>query len=261
MPFAMASMANVLKILWGCSLALQLSVLLLIVAKKHYQTFPATFSYLLIGLLQSPVVYVVYSIWGYESWQAFRVGWISQAIVTIIRWIAVCELCHLILGQFRGIWGITWRALALSGGIVLLLTLLLGQHDFVRIINTFDLGLECSMATVLVVFFLFARYYRVLIHPSLQSIGIAFCLYSCFRTLNDMLLQTLLRNYAATWNLVDEVTYLATLVLLASAVLALQPRPVQKVALLPSAVYAEFIPQVNDRLIALNNRLSQFLKT
>lgn len=257
----MVSMANVLKVLWCCSLALQLAILLLIVAKKHYRTFPATFSYLLVGLFQSPVVYLVYSTWGYESWQAFRIAWISQAIVTAARWIAVCELCRLILGQFRGIWGMTWRALAFSGGMVFFLSLLLGGHDLVRLISTLDLGLECSMATVLVVFFLFARYYRVSIHPSLQSMGIAFCLYSCFRTFNDTVLQTFLRNYSATWNLVDEVTYLATLVLLASAVFALQPRSVQTVALLPSSVYAEFIPQVNNRLIALNNRLSELLKS
>lgn len=253
-------MANILKVLWGCALGLQLAILFLIAAKKHYRTFPATFSYLLISLLQSPIVYLVYSVWGFGSWAAFRVGWLSQAIVTAARWIAVCELCHLILGPFRGIWGLAWRILALSGSAILFTALLLGGHDLTRRVSTFDLGLECSMATVLVVFFLFARYYRVLIHPSLQSIGIAFCLYSCFRTFNDTVLQTFLKSYYATWNLVDEVTYLATLMLIGSAVYALQSRAEQKVVLLPGSVYAEFIPRVNERLIALNERLSQILK-
>jgi len=142
------------------------------------------------------------------------------------------------------------------------LALLLGGHDFVRLVNTFDLSLECSMAAVLVVFFLFARYYRVVIHQSLRSMGIGFCLYSCFRAFNDSILQSALRSYSATWNLVDEVTYLATLVLFASAVYALQPRPVQKkVNLLSGDVYSEFIPHVNERLTRLNERLTQLLKS
>jgi hypothetical protein len=257
----MVNMAIVLKVLWGCSLGLQLTVLFAIIAKKHYQTFPAILAYLLIGLLQSPLVYLTYSTWGFESLQAFRIAWTSQAIVTAARWIAVCELCHLILGQFSGIWGMTWRVLAISGAIALFLALLLGGHDYARLISTLDLGLECSMATVLVVFFLFARYYRVLIHPSLHSIAIAFCLYSCFRTVNDTILQVFLRNYSPTWNLVDEVTYLATLMLLASAVFALRPRPVQRIRLLPRDVYSEFVPQVNSRLVELNRRLSQLLKS
>lgn len=257
----MVSMASVVKVLWGCSVVLQLAVLALLVAKKQHRNFPMTLVYLVFSVFQAPLMYATYSLWGYESLAAFRIGWISQAVVTSARWLAVCELCHLILGPFRGIWGVTWRALAVSGAVVLLLALSLGGHDFVRLISTLDLGLECSMASVLVVFFLFARYYRVLIHPSLHSMAMAFCLYSCFRTLNDTVLQTFLRNYAATWNLVDEVTYLATLALLASAVFALQPSAVKKVALLPTAIYAEFIPQVNQRLLALNNRLSELLKS
>ena len=249
------------KIVWGFTIAIQCAVIVFMVWKKQYRDFPAIFVYMLVNLAQSPVLYAVYSIKGYVSWPAFWTGWISQAIVVIARWAAVCELCWNVLGQFQGIWALTWRVLAVLGGVVLLLAILLGGHDFVRLVSTLDLGLEISMSTVLVVFFLFARYYRVPMEISLRSIGTAFCLYSIFRAFNDLVLQTFLRDYANTWNLVDEVTYFATLVLLGSAIYLLRSESVRKVILLPQSAYAELAPKVNDRLEALNERLGRLLNT
>lgn len=257
----MVSMSTMVRVLWGCSFALQVAVLAVMIGKKQYRQFPAIFSYIMISSLQAPVVYLVYSWKGFDSWPAFWTGWISQSVVVMARWAAVCELCHAILGQFQGIWQLAWRTLAALGGLALLTALILGGHDFVRAFSTFDLGLELSIATVLVGFFLFARYYQVRIEPSLRSIGIAFCLYSCFRSFNDTVLQTFLRNYANTWNLVDEVTYLATLILLGSAVYVLRQDRVSKIVLLPQRTYAELVPQVNERLVALNERLSRLLSS
>ena len=75
------------------------------------------------------------------------------------------------------------------------------------------------------------------------------------------MLQKFLHNYASSWNLVDEVTYLATLVLIGSAFYVMQERPVLKINLLPRAAYGEVIPMTNDRLAALNQRLSELLKS
>jgi len=254
-------MADTLRILWGFSFALQLAIFFMMTGRKLYRDFPAIFFYLLIGLVQAPVMYVIYSSKGYGSWVAYWTGWTSQAIVVIARWVTVCELCRNALGQFRGIWALTWRVLAVLGSLALLVALALGGHDFVRLISTFDLGLELSMATVLVAFFLFARYYKVEVQNSLRSIGVAFCLYSIFRAFNDTVLETFLRNYANTWNLVDQVTYIATLTLLGSAVYVLRSENVRKVVLLPRTAYAEFAPQVNERLKALNERLNRLLNS
>ena len=261
MRFRMSTLTNWAKVLWGCALAVQLTVFGIMIGKKQYKEFPTIFSYVLISLLQSPVLYLVYSIKGYGSWTAYWMAWISQGIVVIFRWAAVCELCYAILGEFRGIWGLAWRVLAVFGVLALLTALLLGGHDFQHLINTFDLGLQFSIATVMVVLFLFARYYQVEVETSLKSIGIAFCLYSCFRSLNDTVLQTLWRNYAGTWTVIDEVTYVATLALIGSAVYVLRPQPKRRIVLLPQSTYAEFAPQVNERLWALNKRLNQLLSS
>jgi hypothetical protein len=254
-------MAGMVKVLWGLMIALELAVLLFMAGKRQYRDFPAIFMYLLINLIQAPIVYAVYVFKGFGSWPAYWTAWISQALIVIARWLAVCELCRNVLGQFQGIWALTWRVLALLGSLALLVALALGGHDFVRLVTTFDLGLELSMTTVLVGFFLFARYYRVVVQNSLRSIGIAFCLYSIFRAFNDSVLQTFLRNYANTWNVVDEVTYIATLTLLGSAVYVFGSEDVRKVVLLPRTAYAELTPQLNEKLKALDERLNQLLNS
>lgn len=254
-------MADTLKILWMSGVGLQALILALMAGKKFQRSFPAVFFYLLISLLQAPAMYIVYTTKGYSSWPAFWVGWSSQAIVVVARWLAVCEVCRTVLGQFEGIWALTWRVLAVLGSSAMILALLLGGHDFVKIVSTFDLSLEVSMTTVLMLFFVFSRYYKVFVQNSLRTMAVAFCLYSLFRTINDLVLQAFLRDYAGTWNFIDEVTYLATLLLLGGAVYVLSSERSEKVVLLPQAVYSGFVPQVNERLRLLNERLSEFLRS
>jgi len=261
MRFCMTDMAIIIRAMWAISLLLAFLIVLVMTAKKQYRDFPAFYVYLLLNLLQAPVIYGVYSVKGFSSWAAFYTGWISQGTIVLARWFAVCELCRVILGQFRGIWALAWRILTVVGATVLAAAIYLGVHDFRRLVTTFDRGIELSIASVLVCFFLFTRYYNVRVEPSLRSMGIAFCLYSCFRSFNDSVLQQFLQDYASTWNLVDEVTYLATLVLIGGALYVLRERSVFKVNLLPSGVYGEIAALTNDRLAVLNQRLSELLKS
>src|SRR5215469_3965030 len=114
------------KVLWIFIIILEVAVPLLMAWKKQYRSFPALFGYLLINLLQAAAIYVVYRWKGYVSWPTFWTYWISQAVVVTARWTAVCELCRVILGQFKGVWALTWRVLALIGGGSLVLAIALG---------------------------------------------------------------------------------------------------------------------------------------
>lgn len=255
----MGNLPFILRSVWVLIVCLQLIVLVTMTARGLFRDLFALYAYVFLALCETPVLYAVYSYFGYRSWTAYYTAWILQAVVVAARWFVVCQLCHLILGQFRGVWGLALGILATCGAAVLILALAVGGHDVVRIVNTLDLSLELSIATVLAVFFAFARYYRVPVVSPLRSIGIAFCLYSSFRALNDAVLQKLLRGYSSTWNLFDEVTYVATLVLIAVAVFLLHRLPSRNVQLLPAHAYASFIPQANERLSSLNDRLSQLL--
>ena len=255
----MGNLAFIPRAMWALIVCLQVVVLVTMTARRQFRDLLALYLYICLALCENPVFYVIYSLFGYQSWTAYYAAWIFQAVVVSVRWLAVCQLCYLMLGQFRGIWGIAWRVLVACGVAVLAVAFLFGGHDVVRLVTTFDLSLELSIATVLAVFFAFARYYQVPIIASLRSIGIAFCLYSCFRALNDAVLQKFLHDYSNTWTLFDEVTYVATLALITSAVFILHRLPTQNVRLLPAHAYATFIPQANERLSALNARLSDML--
>src|SRR5215475_5830732 len=141
------------KVVWILNIALEVGVPFLMVWKKQYRNFPALFAYLLLNIGQAIAIYIAARWKGYASWPNFWTYWISQAIVVAARWTAVCELCGAILGQFKGVWALTWRVLASIGGGSLLLAIALGGHNFAKLVTTFDLGLEISMALVLVVFF------------------------------------------------------------------------------------------------------------
>ncbi len=260
MRLNVSHIALILRALWVLTICLQVAILLVMTGKKQYRHFPAVYLYLLIGLAESPLLYVVYGTKGFESAAAYWTAWIAQGVVVLARWVAVCELCHAILGQFRGVWALTWRALFAFGAVALLAAVLFGGHDYTRLISTFDLGLEFSIATALVVFFAFIRFYDIPVSSALRSIGVAFCMYSCFRAFNDTILQTFLKNYAATWSIIDGLTYLATLTLIGGAVVVYRKAQASEPALLPSGMYAAVIPQANDRLVNLNERLRQMLK-
>lgn len=257
----MTEMATIIRVLWAISITMGVLIVVIMTAKKQYRDFSAIYAYLLLNLAQAPAIYWAYSTKGFSSWRAFWTAWISQGLIVLARWFAVCELCRAILGQFEGIWALSWRVLTSVGAIALIVSIAIGGHDFVRLINTFDMGIELSIASVLVGFFLFARFYNVRIEPSLRSIGIAFCLYSCFRSFNDSFLQKFLQNYAPTWTLVDQVTHVATLVLIGSALYVLQERPTHRINLLPRTAYGEIVSMTNDRLVALNQRLRELLKS
>jgi len=260
MRLKMSKIAIIERALWLITIGLQVAILLVMTGKRLYRNFPAVYCYLLIGLAESPLLYFVYQTKGYESWAAYWTAWIAQGVVVLARWIAVSELCRTILGQFTGVWALTWRVLVVIGTIALAAAVIFGGHDYTRLINTFDLGLEFSIASVLVAFFAFTRFYDIGVSPALRSMGIAFCLYSCFRAFNDTVLQTFLMNYSGTWSVIDGVTYLATLTLICVAVYVYQAQQAQTVNLLPSETYAAFVPQANARLIALNERLRLILK-
>lgn len=257
----MAGTISTLNILWILSIGLQVVVLITMTVRKQYRDLPALYCYVVINLLQAPAIYLMYQWKGYYSRPAFWTAWTTQAVVVAARWLAVCELFRIILSHFSGIWGLAWRIFVVFGSLALLLPLFLGGHDYDHLVSTFDLGIELSVATVLVTFFLFTRYYRVEIEFSLRSIGIAFCLYSCFRAFNDTFVQQFLREYSNTWTLVDAVTYIATVTLIGWALYVLHSEPARQINLLPRKVYGQFVPQANERLSALNERLNQLLKS
>ncbi len=186
-------------------------LLVLLVVRRNYRACPAFFVYILVNFVLGFLVFFIYRRWAFISVTAWRIGWGLQGIVICARALAVAELCRLLLARYRGIWALAWRLLLACAALVLLNSVIAASHSWTLAVPTADRGLELSIATVIVVLLLFARYYQLEASPLARSLAIGFCLYSCFSVLNDTILERLLYHYYLLWNLVGMLAFLLSL--------------------------------------------------
>jgi len=243
------------KTAWELSLVLQAVLLGTLVARGLYRRFPMLSIYLALNLLQSAFLLIVYPLAGFHSRFAWVVGWASHGIVVGAKAVAVGEMCHQVLASYRGIWALGWRLLTAGAFAVLVFAIAFGRHDFVVLILTLDLGAELAIATAIAVLFSFAAYYEVPIVEPLRALGLGFCLYSCVHVLNNLILQRFMHPYSAVWNLVGTLTFIATVTIWLRACLKVVPAAETKPVLLDANVYPTLMPEVNGRLISLNEGL------
>jgi hypothetical protein len=114
------------------------------------------------------------------------------------------------------------------------------------------------MATVIVLLFVFVRYYEVGVQSSVRTLATGFFLYSAFRVLDDTILERLWRTYGPLWNLLGTLTFLASLLLWSSALRQRQEHVIRDPKLLPEDHYRSLSPAINARLRDLNERLGHF---
>jgi hypothetical protein len=158
------------------------------------------------------------------------------------------------------VWALAWRILLLCAALVLCYSILAARHDWKLALLTADRGLGLSIATVIVVLLLFARYYDVKVDPVVRSLAIGFCLYSCFVVLNNTVLERWLHDYSALWNLLGMLAFLASLSIWTGALRHSQSEAQPKEILLPSGIYQAIAPEINLRLRLFNEQLTRFWK-
>jgi hypothetical protein len=256
----MAAIALFQQALWALNSAGDIVLLTLLVVRKNYRSYPAFSLYLLVDLTMGATVLFVYHLWGFDSATAYRVAWGAQGMVLFARALAVAEVCRHLLSRYRGVWALAWRILLLCVAVVLSYSILAARRDWRLALLTADRGLELSIATVIVVLLLFARYYDVKVEPAVRSLAIGFCLYSCFVVLNNTVLERWLHDYSALWNLLGMLAFLASLSVWTSALRPSRSQSQTKEILLPSGIYQAIVPEINLRLRLFNEQLSQFWK-
>lgn len=244
--------------LWALSIALNLLLFLLIVLRSRYRLYPFFSAYLAINLLQTAVGLVSYSRFSFFSEKAYFIGWLSQAVVVLARTCAAGEICYRALGAYRGIWALASRIILACAFVVLGLALYFGRHGYETAFLTGEIGCEAFIATGIAGLFIFARYYEVLIPQPTSSLGMALGLFSCFKIVNDVILENALRAHPIAWNNAGMVAFVAALVIWIAAVRQPAPLAHPQPRLSPVALYELVMPQVNKRLADLNEHLIQF---
>ena len=256
----MAAIALFQQALWALNSAGEVVLLTLLVVRKNYRSYPAFSLYLLVDLTMGATAFFVYRLWGFDSDTAYRIAWGTHGIVLFARALAVAEVCRHLLSRYRGVWALAWRILLLCAALVLCYSILAARHDWKLALLTADRGLGLSIATVIVVLLLFARYYDVKVDPVVRSLAIGLCLYSCFVVLNNTVLERWLHDYSALWNLLGMLAFLASLSIWTGALRHSLSEAQPKEILLPSGIYQAIAPEINLRLRLFNEQLTRFWK-
>jgi hypothetical protein len=248
------------QMMWAVNTATGVVLLALLVARKNYRAYPAFTFYIFVNLAQAILLFIIYRRWGFSSASSWRFAWGTQAVAICARALAVAEVCRHILARYVGIWALAQRILLVCAGLVLLYSGLAVRHQWELALPTADRGLELSIAAVIVILFLFARYYGLRPERTDRWLAIGFCLYSCFRVLNDTISDRYLYDYEKLWSLVGMLAFFASLSIWLWAVRKSRAEIASEENLLPLGVYQSLTPQINLRLRLLNDQLCKIWK-
>jgi hypothetical protein len=258
MRSVMAGISQSELLVWMLTAAIEAGLAVSMIVRGYHKRFPAFFSYVCVDLLQCPVLIAAYSIWGFSSPRSEHFGWGTQGIVLCARGLAVAEVCWNLLGQFAGIWALARRILLSCAFFVALYSILKAGWKWNETVLKADKGLELTIVVVLVVLFLFARYYEIVPESAVRTIAVGFFLFSCFTVVNDTILQIRLSHYEDLWRFRGSLVFIGSLSLWISAFRKPLPETRLRPALISGDIYRAVAPEVNLRLRLLNEQLSKF---
>jgi hypothetical protein len=245
------------RLLWGVGIFLNAGLVVLLLYRKNYRAFPFLLSYAFLNLVQGFAILEFYRIWGFRSTAAKELAWGTQGLVTLARAMAVAEICHRILAKYSGIWQLAWRLLLAVAVAISLYALAVARGNWALGILNMDRGLELAIATVIVLLFLFVRYYEVDVEATVRTLAIGFFLFSCFRVLDDTVFENWFHSNRELWNCLGLLAFLACLLLWSWALRRTLPRVTYQPEMLSQGLYRTLAPEINYRLKTLNENLGQ----
>jgi len=253
----MAGIVTLEKAFWALSVLLKAGLFALLLYRKNHRVYPYLFTYVLITLMQSAVLFATYRVWGFESPTARNVAWGVQGLVIAARALAVAEICRRVLARYRGIWALAWRMLLATAVLVLVYAWAASRPNWQLAILSTDRGLELAIAVAIVILLLFVKYYEIVLGTTTYYLSVGIFLFSVFSVLNNTVLETWLHSYATLWNLLGTLAFVASLLLWIWAVREKQPETPSEPELMPQSAYRTLAPQINLRLRNLNEQMSQ----
>ena len=251
--------------LWALSVAAQIAVLATLVAKKHFQQLQYFTFLVFLNLCQAGFLFFLIYVHPTGDHKLYvYMTWASQALTLVAQAFATTEILRLVLGPYKGIWGLGWRLILATSLIDLFFVLALFRGNLEWAFMEADRGYHFIFATAVIACLLLFRHYRVPISTVYKTLLAGFCFYSCV----EILINTVLRNifsagyvrYEAVWQLVTMSAF--TVIQIAWAVALRNPLPASQTAVkrLPPSVYQQLSPEINLGLRQLNDQLGKFWK-
>jgi hypothetical protein len=200
----------------------------------------------------------LYQSHGFTAAFSYWITWITQAFIVVARGLAAAGVCYLILGKFKGVWGLAIRLLIVCACIALIAALYVGVKDYKLAVITLEMSLEAFIATWIVGLLLFVRYYGVRVERGPGMVGLGLGLLSCSKLVNDLVFEKHVQAYKDSWNHVSSAAFVVILVLWIWGIRKPATQAVREPRLNSVEVYRSLIPQVNRNLLELNQQLSRF---
>ncbi len=256
----MATMPPLMVLLWAIIVLAQMSVLFLVVSKKHFRTLPLFSIYIVLNLCQAAFAFFLYSRFGFNSQTARQMYWFSEAITLLAQALAAAEVLHHVLRPYSGIWGLAWRLIGAAVFItVCYASASAGQSPDWRLMIA-DRGYHLTFAVALISSLLLVRVYSIPVDSVYKTLLAGFCVYSCAVVAANTLLQLLFLRHSPRssdiWNYLEMSVFLGVQIVWAVALR--QPATVAiRPTLLPPSAYERISPEVNTRLRYLNELLSR----
>jgi hypothetical protein len=245
---------------WAACFALQVGLMGLLILRRNYVAFPWFTAYLAGSLAHNIAQFFIYRHWGFDSPAARWAAWGVRPVIEVLRFMAVLEICRQVFANYRGIWAFIWRTMIVCVGLTAILAMILSRRAFKYGILYADRSVGLSEAVAIVALLVFARYYRVQTEDPLRWLAIGFFLYACFVVVNDTLLEVSVKVYSPAWNLLGTAAYTSSVLVWGWALRRSVRQPAMAPEMLPASVYNTVSPDVNQRLRALNDRLSALSK-
>jgi hypothetical protein len=255
----MSEIGTLERLAWALCFALQVFLVVLLLVRRHYLQYAAFTTYLIASVAQNVVQFETYRHWGFLSDTSLAIAWTVQTVVTLLRCVAVAEVCRHVFARYRGIWELIWRVLTAAVVLVAVAAMISVKADLGARILYADRAVSLAVSFVIVLFTLFARYYGVKPVEPARALAVGFFLYSCFTVLNDTVRESLQGPYGPMWDFLGTCAFIGSVLVW---IRAFHTSPVESAptTMLPPTIYQTFSPDVNRRLNNLNNRLSYLPK-
>jgi hypothetical protein len=260
---AMATLPPLILLLWAISAVVQITVLSLVVTRRHFHKLPLFSVYIALNLCQAALLFFVYSQFDLNSHAARQSSWLSELLILTVQTFAATEVLYRVLRHYAGIWGLAWRLIVVAAALVICHELASAKQSPEWTLMIANRGYHLTFALALISCLFLVRFYSIPIDPVYKTLLAGFCVFSCTVVVANTLLQTLfLRHFidsGVVWNYLEMVTFLAVQIAWAVA-LRHRVQADDKPALSPPSTYDRLSPDVDARLRALNDALSRFLR-
>ncbi|MGC2889158.1 MAG: hypothetical protein WB627_08830 [Candidatus Acidiferrum sp.] len=251
--------------LWAFSFLAQVLVLTLLFLRGNFRKLPLFSAYVALNICQAGFLVFVYSHPWSDPATPGALAWTSELTTLIAQALATTEILEIALRPYQGIWGLGWRALTVTSGVVVLLVALAdGGHWGAARWFQLDRGYHLTFASALIACLLLVRYYSISVPLAYKMILAGFCFYSCTQILVNTFLQAFFYRdfflHEAAWQLLTMFSFVAVQAVWAAALWKPLPVEDRQVASSSDAVYQRFSPEINEDLRRLNERLLRLLK-